>query len=212
MATLLEVIGAEREALQAKLAALDEIERLAVAYGGAAAAVAAPAAKRETHVAPKRALPAKPKATGQGLDGLGPKATAALQAMRERKDWMTMVEVGATASVMQGLVRRGLVEAQGATSKRRYRAVQGPPPGNAGTTWGKGRAPGRPAKPQPNRNVLGERVLGQLKHRTLNEPQLAGVLDVSREQIADACGKLLLDDRIVMRPDGSYTVPLAAAA
>jgi hypothetical protein len=181
---LLDAISAEREALQAKLAALDEIEQLAVAYEGAATAVAAPAAKREVHVTSKRALPAKPKATGQGRDGLSAASLAA----------------------------RGLIQVKGERAGTRYITAPHVKPSNAGTTFGSGNVFSKPAKPAPNGNVLRERILGQLKHRKLTEPQLAGVLDVSREQIADACGKLLLNDRVVMRPDGTYALPLATAA
>jgi DNA-binding transcriptional ArsR family regulator len=251
MSTLVEAIQAERRALiepllapiADKLRTLEEMERLAVSLNGGGSEVAtitppAPAAKPPK---PKqRALPPKAPATTAGLDGLSDQRRNVLTAVRSCGGWiaigdLTRVTGGSVQAVRKhlgALVARGLVEATGATSARRYRAVvedkawsgeeqralpaPGPdypdtsseegeqPPVAAGRT--KSVAVSNGLTPQELK-IARARILDHCSRRKLDEQSLATTLDVSREVVADICGQLLLDDKIVLHPDGRYEVP-----
>ena len=217
MDALLEAIQAERDKLLApiadQLAKLDEIEQIARGLdNGAATPVAAPPA-------PRKALPKRAASSGQGRDGLSAGAVAVLEALRAAGDWVAPCDLpGAKSSRTRNcavLVERRLAEARGTRSNRAYRAVVGERKATLGVATN-GMANGAPTRTQLGQmgsaaRIVNERIVGQLKHRKLTEAQLAGILDLDRETIADACGAMLLTDRIVMEPDGRYTLPDAAA-
>lgn len=236
MNAVLEAARAEREALLApiadKLAALDEIQRIAESSlngGGsevasrAVAVASASVAQRPSRPAPTKPaklLPAKTASSGVGRDGLSKQAQAALEKVRAAGATpLSRGEVGASASVMQTLVKRNLVEGIGATVARRYRAMYPEDSATAGSgpsiigaaakssaaTIGAHETTGElPAGP---RRVLRARILDHLSRRRLNEQSLADHLNAEREHVADLLGKLLTDELVVLGPDGCYSVP-----
>lgn len=52
---------------------------------------------------------------------------------------------------------------------------------------------------------LRARVVGLLRHEPwLNERQITVRLHESHDDVAEACGRLLVDGRVRLRPDGRY--------
>lgn len=132
---------------------------------------------------------------------------------------------------LQRLVERGLLEARGETVARRYRAAE---QDNGSSGGGERLAIAAPTPPsseeaKPDQllsprgqtksvakdhgltrqglKIVRARVLDHCSRRRLDEQSLATMLNVSREVVADICGELLLDDKIVLHPDGRYEVP-----
>lgn len=234
MGVLLDAIRTEREQLlapvQGRLTQLDELERLATAYhgengvgGGPTVPDAAPP-KNEAPVKPaagRGAATTRPRRpsgqTARGRDGLGPRVQAVLEAIRANSGWMTIREIwdacpGAPVnSPVQQLARAGLIEAQGATSRRRYRAIVAAPAPAPETAD----PPPDPTSPAPPSEPLGvaasrvlrSRILDHLERRGLDEKSLAGHLRADREHVAFICGQLLVDGLITLMPDGRYTNP-----
>jgi hypothetical protein len=222
MSGVVQAVKAEREALLApiagRLAVLDEIERLAGSLDEVKATAAKPAATPPRQ-RPAAAKPEAPRVAAPpvGRDGLGPKASELLEAVRVADRWMSRGEIVAVAGefhsrTMQRLVERSLVEAKGDTSQRRYRAVQ------VDNVSGGGRQSEptiRPVAPPAATGtldvgasrVLRARILDHLSRRKLNEQSLADHLNANREHVADILGKLLLSDHVELLPDGRYQVP-----
>ncbi len=243
MSALLDAIAAERETLLApiagRLAVLDELERLAASLNGTTTrtevtvtvparalpdARAIGAALRQAGKAPEgrgkpRQAPAAPRV---GRDGLGPKASRILEALRANQGWMSTTEVAAvggdfTNKVMQSLVTRGLAEARGETVQRRYRATQeddaratGPGPGTETIR------PAAPAPPStrataavPKLNaaatrILRARIVDHLGRRRLNAQSLADHLNAELAHVTPLVSELLGSGEIVQDDDGLY--------
>lgn len=197
----------------------------------------------KTHVSQPRALPEKTRATGVGIDGLGDRAQQVLRAVRGLPGWVSVGQIAAVVGVapqvprshLQQLVARGLVEAQGETVARRYRAAvedNGASGGgerlaiaaprsvpaaassdsSSSSEEAKPEQPrrrGRPPADMPaaERRIARARILDHCSRRKLDEQSLATTLNVGREVVADICGELLLNDKIVLHADGRYEVP-----
>lgn len=225
MEAILEAVAAEREMLAARLATLDEIERLAGgaqhgAGGGSAVTADAPAKPRPAaKPATRRAAPAR---STSGIDGLGPQASAVLAVLRATHDWTKAAEInasveGSPAAIRQTvkmLVKRGLVEAEGATSTRRYRAVKGPVSEararteagarkNAATTDAKVRG-------VSERNQIVELVTKN--QGDLDDARLAQALNLDRDTIGEHTCVLLDRGRIRLLGSGCYALPVKSAA
>ncbi len=215
-----------------KLRTLDEMEHLARSLNGGGSdvpAVRAPVAASTKHAVAtggaqraQRALPPRTRGTAAGRGGLTPAADSILTAVRSGDGaWMTGREIAAAAGRAASTLRnylgplcdRGLVEATGTTRDRRYRAVMADNPASGGF------APRVPAPKAASRSTTGSklsaadrriaraRILDHCSRRRLDEQSLASTLGIGREEVADLCGELLLDDKIVLLPDGQYTVP-----
>jgi DNA-binding Lrp family transcriptional regulator len=111
---------------------------------------------------------------------------------------------GAVSAMVRQLAARGLVVGEGATVRRTYRAV-GQDSQRQRTEQGKQRV-ARAESDRLRAITLRERVLKAIaaEPEALSEKRLTEVLGVEREEIADACGRLLLDDKIDLKPDGTY--------
>lgn len=234
-----------------RLAVLDEIERLAERLNGAPeravvpksplppkAPAAAPrplsgqAKPKPPAAVPKAVLPARAPATRSGIDGLSEREQALLSAVRSKgSSWLALRDLTAVVPAMsitslkraiKTLIGRGLIEAQGATSQRRYRAANPDSPPGGSTP------PVAPASPEVDDDVVDEpsepdappaaagtldakaarilraRILDHLSRRRLTEQSLADHLNAEREHVADIVGKLLTDDAIILDPDGRY--------
>lgn len=228
MQSVIEAVRAERELLLApiadRLATLDEIERLAgggsstnSAGGGSAMPAEAPAKPKPVA---RRAAPRKPAATGNGLDGLGVKAQRVLEVLHARKDWMAVgdiaQQVGSTSSAANKYLRllgdRKLVEAQGATKARRYRALDGN--SHTHTTFGQGREP--KATNGNARPTYGERqrivALIETNQGDLNDERIARALKLDRDTVSEHTCVLLDKGRIRLMGGGTYALPAKAAA
>ncbi len=216
MSALLEAVRAEREQLLApiadKLAALDEIERLAGSLNGngAAAKVAAPQGPAKPKAAKKKALPPKAPATRSGVDGLSPKTTAILTAIRSKRgEWMAPAEIAQIAGLdphglknyMPTLVERGLVEKKGETVARRYRAVPDENGARERTTFGQGQVLGKPAK---QTGSLQGRIIEAVGYQPANAKELATKLSASVDEVSRECDKLRKDGEIALRDDWRY--------
>jgi DNA-binding transcriptional ArsR family regulator len=160
-------------------------------------------------------LSPKPQATPLGRDGLPPVAGHVLEAIRSLGcRWLTVKEIALAAGMrpdtlrnhLRPLLRRGLIEAKGQTRDRRYCAVDGDNAGSGG--WERLAVPASAAKASHahRQRVMRARVLDHLSRRRLTEQSLVDHLGLDREGVADVCGALLLEDRIVLLPDGSYEV------
>lgn len=138
---------------------------------------------------------------------------------------------------LQRLVERGLLEAQGETVARRYRSVTEDKawsgeivapralPAPVVDEHGSDSSPSfEEAKPEQapaqtksvakdhglttqGLKIVRARILDHCSRRRLDEQSLASTLNVDREVVADLCGQLLVDELIVLRPDGRYEVP-----
>ncbi len=179
----------------------------------------------------QRALPAKTPATRRGRDGLPTVGQTVLEALRAHGgQWMSAAEIGRATdrtpstlkNYLRPLVKRGLVEAKGQTSSRRYRAKIDDNAASGGSETRALPAVSRTTPPAAStgprsstgsklsvadRRVCRARILDHLSRRRLDEQSLASTLGIDREEVADLCGELLLDDKIVMLPDGRYEVP-----
>lgn len=232
-----------------RLAVLDEIERLAERLNGAPERAVVPksslppkapaavpralsgqAKPKPPAAVPKAVLPARAPATRSGIDGLSEREQALLSAVRSKgSSWLALRDLTAVVPAMsitslkraiKTLIGRGLIEAHGATSQRRYRAanpdsppvapaspeiddavddevddavaVPDVPPAAAGTLDAKAA------------RILRARILDHLSRRRLTEQSLADHLNAEREHVADIVGKLLTDDAIILDPDGRY--------
>ncbi len=220
-----------------KLRTLEEMEHLARSLNGGGSDVpavkaASPPSGPKRAAAPKqRALPARTPATRRGRDGLGRAAQEVLEAMRAAGgQWMSVREIAGVADSTTGalkhhfkaLLARDLIEAKGQTTTRRYRAKTDDN-GSSGGSESLALPPApRPASPVPSagprsstgsklsvadRRVCRARILDHCSRRRLDEQSLATTLGIDREEVADLCGELLLDDKIVLLPDGRYEVP-----
>lgn len=225
MSDLVDAVRAERRALiepllapvADKLAALDEMERLALSLNGGgsdvspvaelpAPAAAPPPPKPKPREA-QRALPARPKATTQGRDGLGAKAQATLEALRSHPGWVKPAVLAAHEGQERGkigqrlmvLVERGLAEARGKTVSREYRAIVSEKPAAARSTFGQGRSPAS----RQAASVQG-RVIEAVGYRPSNVDDLAGRLNAAIGEVVTACDQLVRDGDIALRGDGRY--------
>jgi hypothetical protein len=228
MSAIVEAIQAERRALiepllapiADKLQALDEMERLALSLnGGGSEAVVVEAAIPKRAAPAQRVLPRKAVATRRGRDGLPAKTQRVLEAIRSFGDtWAAVADIrrvpdladipdGSLRKHIPPLVCRGLVEAKGETSQRRYRATSADNATSGGGQAAVVPAPAVGAVSAPvAARVTRSRILDHLSRRKLDEPSLATLLNLDRETVADLCGALLLDDKIAMLPDGRYEV------
>ena len=227
MQAVIDAIRAEREQLLApiadKLAKLDELERL-VTENGAAPRAAKPEPKAKAKPKPHRAALAAQKAvvpiepapaTGKGRDGLGARSTQVLDALITSGDWMSVSEIAAAVggsaqslrTHMQRLGTRGLVEAHGSTSRRRYRAKRS----------GVGNARAADARQSLDDRVkataLRARIIDLVKHNQgdLNDDRLAQALDVDRDTVSEHTCVLLDTNRIRLVNGGTYALPARSA-
>lgn len=214
-----------------RLAVLDEMERLATALNGGGPKPspaeqrpaiapekrpAVPAEERPASAPAKRVAPPRPPRTRAGIDGLTERELALLTAIRSKgANWLAIRELGtmlpqhsswALKADLKTLIGRELVEATGTTSTRRYRAANPDTPASGGPTAAtrSGLAGSTPAPARGSSTVLRARVLDHLGRRRLTEQSLADHLNADREHVADVVGKLLLEDKIVLDPDGLY--------
>lgn len=157
-----------------------------------------------------RAAPKKPAATRGGRDGLNTKTQAVLEVVRAGGDWMRPSEIAAGCNDgrspstirkgLQTLLRRGLIEGQGATVNRRYRAVGGGD--SAGKT--KGVAVTGMKGGQATQGSLQGRLLEAVGYRPSSVDELAERLELGHGEVAAACDELLLGGDIELAPDGRY--------
>ncbi len=228
MSDLLDAIRAERRALiepllapvADKLRVLDEMERLAASLNGGGSDVPAVAAPARQPVAAKpkpaqRALPARTRPTAAGVDGLSPNTVRVLQVVRSTTHWMSKSQIAeadpdlpASLQVyLKRLIDRGLIEANGHTTARRYRAVTDEARSQQRETSNEQSAPA--ARPHGNGSatrVLRARIIDHLSRRALDEQSLADHLAADREDVAFLCGEMLMDDKLRLLPDGRYEV------
>jgi DNA-binding transcriptional ArsR family regulator len=297
---LLDAVRAEIEPLQARLDALREIERLTAALdageGGGGAGTNGSSeehgrsgnrtSRRQVGASPAPARPVPARRSSSAGGDLGAKTETVLNVLRERDDWMSVSEIAAALddgappdtlrTRLQSPVRRGLVEARGQTSQRRYRATGTPPKppstrrpetvrrevrekrdevlaavGEHGpasfallveaTGLGRGQLLNRlqelakAGHVTQNRDASWQTIASKdaevaqrnglpverknliptLRRRALaaitadpgalTEQRLGETLGADREDIALACGDLLVDGEIALAPDGTYS-------
>lgn len=212
-ALALEVEAQERrlERLRAVQSMLDELDGVEPAPG-----VVAKEAMEQTKAARRAAQARKAgRASAAGRDGLGPSQQRVLELVREQGPMspkevaerlgMTRESVKAAAAP---LIRRGLIVAEGNTIYRMWRApapADDPGSPRARTQGGQEKAAASLTS-RVNRVQLRARVQAAVlaEPGVLTERMLADRLGESSEEIADACGKLLLDDVLALNPDGTY--------
>lgn len=56
---------------------------------------------------------------------------------------------------------------------------------------------------------LRAKVLDRLKAGPQSEQELSARLDVGRDDVAEACGRLLVDGKVALRPDFTYALKVA---
>lgn len=245
MSALIAAITAEREQLLApiaeRLAVLDEIERLAAGLGDDRTPPVAsvpvppsdppsPAGRRATaKPASKPSKRAAATATARvGRDGLGEVAERVLQALRNNGGWMGRGDLlpivgDFNVRTTQRLVERGLVEAQGSTNSRRYRAARdtsetagsGPPITGtsaapvAGGTVARSAAPGVSVAGLDAKatRILRARIVDHLSRRRLNEQSLADHLNAELDHVTALLTDLAAAGDVVLDPDGRYRAP-----
>lgn len=213
MSTLLDAIAAERADLLApiadRLAVLAEMERLAAQLNGSApdvpidVPVPAPASKSRA----PRAAP-KPRTDPAGRDGLGPRSQRVLEALRTTNGWMARREVATAATMsaetvkhhLQLLVARGLIEAEGRTASRRYRAVGPAAPARKKTSFGKG--PEAAAAKQDE--TLQGRIIDSVGYQPGSVDELAKRFKAPRADVVVACDQAANDGDIMVGEDGRY--------
>jgi hypothetical protein len=281
---LLDAVRAEIEPLQARLDALREIERLTAALdageGGGGAGTNGSSeehgrsgnrtSRRQVGASPVRARPVPARRSSSAGGDLGAKTETVLNVLRERDDWMSVSEIAAALddgappdtlrTRLQSPVRRGLVEARGQTSQRRYRATGTPPKppstrrpetvrrevrekrdevlaavGEHGQLLNRLQELAKAGHVTQNRDASWQTIASKdaevaqrnglpverknliptLRRRALaaitadpgalTEQRLGETLGADREDIALACGDLLVDGEIALAPDGTYS-------
>lgn len=223
MAGVLNGAGEARPAKPAAAPAKQEAAAATVASPGrcfTGAAVEAPT---------KRVLPPKSSVTRVGTDRLGDKARLVLTAIRSQgASWAAAGEIyralpsdagityGAIGNHLQKLYQRNLIVAEGQTAARRYRAAtvedrgladESPPAPPTADTVPADAPPAHVARDARAERVEGPALGGSSTTSTAgdsNEQSLAEHLNAEREHIADILGRLLLEDKVVLDPDGCY--------
>jgi DNA-binding transcriptional ArsR family regulator len=125
---------------------------------------------------------------------------------------------------LQQLGERGLVETRGETSARRYRASSADSGGGGSSPVVTARqSPERAPAPPPTEpadepqspppppaatgtagRVVRSRILDHVSRRRLSEQSLVGTLNLEAGVVAEVCGRLLAEGKIVLLPNGTY--------
>lgn len=239
MGVLLDTIRAEItareqsiERLEGEVLQLREIETRAVDLDGAAAAGPAstpsspgaapvgtgPAGGRRTAAKAERSAKPRPApaANRAGRDGLTPASQRALEVIRERGDIKSRDLADAVGIIITSVSRcvtplldRGLIRAEGSTNQRRYLPIG--PPAPARDNGSEQQEPSADTKKREQIAGLGHKILTLIAENDgdLDEDGLCYGTSKDRDQVAEAVGRLLVDDKVTLNADGTYSLATA---
>lgn len=204
-----DIVGLARQGIdehERRLATLREIERLALGLDGGppvpAPAVELPAPEPEKPKEPPPPKPQRQRRMAAPSAGPAEERRAAILAYVREHPGCAPAEIRAATGQTEiqlrddlfALRNGGELQAEGPSRKRQYRLTD---QADAAATTA--------TRSKPPKNLV-ERVREAIAADPggLTEARLAVALGADRNEIADAAGRLLLDDEVALQPDGTY--------